>query len=128
VTAKTPRQLDTEVDAALLRAQIQSALDEHDYQLFGLRLDDRKPIDGEEMPESYVYEDGVKTSERVGGVSAIAVGHGVSVTKALATLEGYLSLGRGWITLVGGDFGQRGVDDHEVVIYAGIALASWRIK
>jgi hypothetical protein len=120
--------VNTQGDTALLHSQIQSALDEYDYQLFGLRADVRRIPDGEEVPESYVYEDGVKGNELVGGVSAVAVGHGVSVARALATLKDYSALGRGWITLVGGDFGERGVDDGEVVIYAGIALTSWRIK
>jgi len=128
MTIKKSNRLDAEIYTALLCSEIQVAIDEHDYQLFGLRVDDRKPAEGEEMPESHIYEDGEKTDELVGGVSTLAVGHGVPVARALAGMHDYIALGRGWITLVGGDAGHRGVDDGEAVIHGGVALRSWRVE
>lgn len=112
----------------ILQSAIVTALKEYDYKFYGLRVDDTKPVDGAEMSESYVYEDGVKTDELAGGISTIGIGHGVSVSSAVAHVKVYMALGRGWLTLVGGDSGMRGVDDGEVVIAHGIALESWNIK
>ncbi len=100
---------------------LRDALEEYDYDFFGLRVQDECPALGERLEPSRIWIDGEPTTEFLSGTSAIAIQPG-QADRAIRTMVGYL--GR-YVVLLGSDGASRGGDEHEIVMHQPTVLERW---
>jgi len=87
------------------------------YAAVGLRYDDRDLADGEDLGDSYRWDDGEDTGEQLDGTCAI----NAQADNALALIAGYKSFGH--LYLIGGQVAMSGEDPGEIVIQEAVVIS-----
>lgn len=103
-----------------MNRDIEAAAAEYDYDHFGLRITDDLPEDGEILPPSRRWDDGVPTDETLPGTSCLSLDRGA--TRALRLAAAYVGA---YVILVGGNRAESGEDEGEAVIRDAQVLAAW---
>jgi hypothetical protein len=108
--------------ARITRGLVLAALDQYDYDAFGLRVVwEDPPGDGDMLGPSRVWIDGDPTDEYLRGVSAIEVTPR-KIDRALELITGYLGK---HVILVGANSFEYGEDEGEIVLIDAQVLEVW---
>ena len=111
--------------------QLNEIIEESGFNKIGLRVmtGDKVVAVGEQLENSFVWDDGVCTSDELEGTCALDLefdGWEIEESRLNEMLEiakGYLQSGNEQIVIVGGNDGYEGNDHHEVVIYDAHCIA-----
>ena len=94
--------------------EIKKIIDHGEYEYYGIRvLPDQDMIVsiGDQLPDSYIWEDGENTGESIDGVCAVQIRDG-NIEKTMKYANIYF--GKKCV-LIGGDFVGYGEDDEEII-------------
>ncbi len=90
------------------------------YEYFGLRADDREFEIGDEMPKSYVWDDGNRTDERLDGTCAIRLYVGEQYNEGALDEVNIYPFDHVYLIASRGYMG--GEDKNEIVMYEAVVV------
>jgi hypothetical protein len=108
--------------------QISAIIDASDLWIFGVRAlhADEMVLVGDTIPESYVWDDGDRTDESIGGACCFEIREGDDPTEAIRRATKYNLSGR--YALLGGKYmGNNDLiaETHTIAIRDAVVLAVW---